>query len=179
MGAYRSNLSKKVRPNFKKLLVHECDALTNFDLYSCVGTLDAVKKITGSASIQLVKNADAVGYFVCTITKAVNIYKYRNITFSFYTANKSNLSSIGLVLFTSVPFDYGSCFIKFIGSSSISNGWNTFSVSLIESDFAKYGTNGMELVEGIRFTINIDTDNATETVNFDSIFLNKKVFMKV
>lgn len=165
--------SKVNVPNFQKLLVHECDDLLIFDLYSCVESLDTTKKLYGNASIELVKTGDAVGYFVATVTKAVDLTRYKNLVFSFYTANKSNLGSIGIVLFTSTPFDYGESYIKYVSPTPMINGWNTIKVPLVASDFIIAGVKDWSTTTGIRFTVNITVDNITETVNFDKVYLNK------
>jgi hypothetical protein len=169
----RRNVSGSlVVPIFKKILASDCEALTDFDVYSCTKSLDTTNKKNGSSSIQLVKTADAANYFVATITFAKDFTKYKNLIFSFYSANASNLDSIGIVLFTSTPFDYGSCYTKYV--AGFQNGWNTFKNPIVESatDFVLTGTNEFDKVEGLRFVVNIAVDNATETVNFDNIYAN-------
>ncbi len=168
-----TNHSKIVTgPVWKKLLLSECDVVADLDLYSCAGSLENTIKLYGASSIKLVKDNTVAGYFLASITRKVDLTKYKNLIFSFYTPNNANLASIGVVLFTSTPFDYGNTYIKYI--TTIATGWNTFKIPLVPADFIIAGLPTLADVEGIRFIINITVDNATETVYFDKIYLNRR-----
>lgn len=175
-NVYRRNIGNIIRkPEITYLQLTDCEVLADIDILSCTKSLDSTNKIDKDYSIQLVKTADVANYFTATLTKAVDFSKYRDFIFSFYTANKSNIATVSIVLFTTSPFDYGSCYTKFIAVADMANGWNIFRNPIIESasDFVKAGVNDFSTVEGIRITVNIVVDNATETVNIDRFYLKK------
>ena len=152
-----------------KLLLSECDNTDDFDfIYSCAKALDAVNKTSGTASIKLTKNADAVGYFLADITRNLDLSKYVGIKYSFYVANKSNITTVGVILFTTSDKSYDESFRHYVGWQIV-NGWNTFSINF--ADFDKYGTGNLRDIKAIRLLISLLVDNATEVVNFDLIEL--------
>ena len=161
------NKSIKNKSTLKDIILAECNNINDFDtIYSCTKELDTTNKLYGTGSIKFVKNGDIVGYFTADIEKAYNLLKYNSINLSIYTADKSNIASISITLFTTTPYSYDHAYIYFIGWQLV-NGWNTFNIPF--SEFTKYGSESLDTVKCIRITTNLTVDNQTETINLDRI----------
>jgi hypothetical protein len=146
------------------LLLAECDDIGDLTLQGCTGVIDESNKVSGNSSIEITKNADIVGYFLVDIPCVYDLTKYKSLKFRFYTADNSNIASISSLFFTTDPFDYGITFVKFDVPVS---GWNT--IDILFADFIVNGAANWATVKGLRFTINLVVNNATEKVNFDRI----------
>jgi len=157
------NSSSKM--NFKKsLLLSECDNLEDLTLQGCDGVLDTENKVSGNASIELTKNGDISGFFIADVACVYDLSKYERLRFRFYTADNANIASVSALFFTTIPFSYDVNFLKF---KDVESGWNTINIML--SDFQATGEANWQTVKGLRFTINLHTNNITEKVNFDRI----------
>jgi hypothetical protein len=148
----------------KRITLAECDNIGDLTLQGCTGVVDSVKKLSGASSIELTKNADIAGYFIADVACVYDLSKYKRLKFRFYVADNSNIASISALFFTTTPFDYGVNFLKFEIPVS---GWNVFDV--LFTDFAVNGAADWATVKGLRFTVNLLVDNATEKVNFDLV----------
>jgi hypothetical protein len=148
----------------KGILLAECDDIGDLTLQGCDSVLDISNKVSGSASIELTKNAGIVGYFIADVVCVYDLLKYKSLKFRFYVADNSNIASISALFFTTTPFDYGINFLKFEFPAS---GWNTF--NMLFADFATTGAADWETVKGLRFSVNLTADNAAEKVSFDRI----------
>lgn len=162
MQGFGLGLNKK--NNKKSFILDKCDNLDNLTLYGCTGLVDTTNKMVGNASIELTKNNAIVGYFMTDVICVENLSNYNSLKFRFYVANNTNIASISAMFFTTNPFDYGVNYLKFLVPI---NGWNIFDV--LFSTFIKNGAANWSTVKGLRFTVNLLIDNATEKVNFDQI----------
>ncbi len=153
--------------NFSK----ELDSVDDFDfVYSCTKEIDEANKQSGTGSIKLTKTSDAVGYFVADITQDIDLSGNTSIKYNFYVADRTNIDTIGLVLFTTAEKSYDNCWINYVGWQIV-NGWNEFTIALEESEagFTKSGSGGLDSIKAIRFIVSLVSDNSTEVVNFDKI----------
>ena len=157
----------KNNENFYK----ELDDVDDFDfVYSCTKEIDEANKASGAGSIKLTKTNAAEGYFVADITQDLDLSKNTSIKYNFYVADRTNINTIGLVLFTTAEKSYDNCWINYVGWQIV-NGWNEFTIALEESGagFTKSGSGGLDSIKAIRFIVSLVSDNATEVVNFDRI----------
>ena len=153
-----------LRKPYKRIT--DCERVGDLDfVYSCVAAL-STNFAQGKTSIQLTKNGVVEGYFVADITKTYNLSKYKYFKYRFYTADKSNLASVSVVLFTTAVYSYDHCYIYY-ASAELVNGWNELIIAF--SDFTKYGSENLAEVKAIRFTVNLVVNNETEVVNFDLV----------
>jgi hypothetical protein len=149
-------------------LISECDTTDDFDyIYGCAKALDTGNKQSGTGSVVLTKNADAAGYFVADIDGTFDFSKNVNFQHRLYSADKSNLATIGIILFTTAGKSYDDSYRYYVAGSSLANGWNSVSVAL--SAFTKYGSGNLSSITSVRFIISLNTDNQTEVVNLDLI----------
>lgn len=159
-------LGLKIKNKIKtSLLINSMESLDGVDTYSCDGEVDSENKSIGQASIKFVKNSDYAGYFVIDIDCVEDLSKYTSLRFRFYTANRSNIATVSALFFTTAPFSYDTNFLKFITISE--NGWST--IDVLFADFVATGEANWETVKGLRITINLLVDNASESINLDKI----------
>lgn len=152
---------KKIKNSF---ILSKCENIGDLTLQGCTCSLDTINKMVGNASIELTKNALIVGYFMADVVCVDDLSNYFSLKFRFYVANNANIASISALFFTTIPFNYGVNYVTFLLPV---NGWNTFEIPL--NTFTKNGAADWKTIKGLRFTINLAIDNATEKVNFDQI----------
>lgn len=163
LGVNRNTYKKESGP----ILIAECDTVDDFDyIYGCAKALDTGKKESGTGSIELTKNGDAEGFFVADVTGDLNLSALTTFKYRFYVADKSNIATVGAVLFTTAGKSYDESYRYYVGWQ-IQNGWNTFEIAL--ADFDKYGSGSLAGIKAVRMLVSITVDNETEVVNFDRI----------
>lgn len=133
--------------------------------YGADASVDNTNKVSGEGAIKLIKNNVTTNYFALQGAVTCDLSKSSDFGYSFYVADKTNIASIGLVLFTD-DVNYSSYYVNYFGNWEMTNGWNTVKRNI--ADFSPGGTPDLSQIKAIRFVVNLVSDQATE-VNFDKI----------
>lgn len=131
------------------LIISEMESLVEWDeYYNCTASVDTVNYISGIGSLELIRTTESILTLSSTYDYAVDLTKYKNLNYYFYIADKTDLDSINLILFTSAEKTLSSSFIDSVNSSDITIGWNEIVTTL--SEYTQTGIATLEEVKAIR-----------------------------